>query len=507
MQKIFKRLLLPGFLRHLDAFLLSSYPLVWRTRVHFVLFYGMLGAVLLFLLGYNASLSATNLLVDPIKPIEMLKDDQYHWAFTALLPFLLFWGYTQYQSGYPFYKAKDTLLTLLIYTVCCWFLLGITAPAYRMGTIYKTAQWMDDKDETGKTDLERFDSSGIYPFGFVLLKSDTAVESQQNSFYQRRESIFKEIWRTEDTLLLHRYDKDTTFWFPFLLRVGISRSDRSYLSYLPDLSDLSDGADLSVLSYQSYQSYLPDLSDLSDGAYQPYLLYRSDLSDGAQPYLLYRSEAPYWPYLLEYSNLRTERYKSLTLSLPSKYGFISGVDYFLDTTLVFRSQLPNSVEDAVRSVRHAQQYLEKGVFLNHFWGIGFLIVFCSLLLFFVPFLSIRYFILILISGLIGVIFFIEFKSIGQYWHNYLAFLYLPFIGAMLLLLSALQKRLSPFLIFSGCSFLFIGLSFTLFPFYSYFVGSNLNIGLPYNHAFFGVQILGILGAFLMTYVQALPRKV
>jgi hypothetical protein len=101
MKKIYN-FLMPKFLCDFDAYLLRNYPLVWQTKVIFVLFYSIIGIPLLHLEGGN---------------------DFYYFF---LVVGICYWAYRQHQMGFPFTRIKDTLLTLLLYGICFGFLLWLT---------------------------------------------------------------------------------------------------------------------------------------------------------------------------------------------------------------------------------------------------------------------------------------------------------------------------------------------------------------------------------------------
>jgi len=139
------------------------------------------------------------------------------------------------------------------------------------------------------------------------------------------------------------------------------------------------------------------------------------------------------------------------------------------------------------------------------------------LLFFAPFLSLRQVSLCLMGAILGWVV-INMESmkleefIGEdftkhYLVNVATFLCLPTLGFLLLLLSALRKKQVYYWVLIGSALLFIGAFMTVFPFMG-LIDRFLDHehGFPYNYAFFGTQILGVLGAFLLTYVHSLPKK-
>ena len=260
---------IPPFLRRLDAYLLRNYPVVWRTKAVFVLFYGIVAAPLLFVAGLlyaHLTLDAQHLVVEPIAPIEMGYDVYHLWSAVFAGLGIAYWAYIQYELGFPFTKMTDTLLTLFLHALCFFVLFGITTPAFRMGTIVKTAHyWMSDED------MQYFEKSGIYPYGFVLLPSDTNyTTTPADTFFQRREAILKAIHHVEDTLLQNRYNRDSIFGINWL-RTHNGR----YKLRTPNISYLSSS---SPLAYLSSLSPLLDIISLDDNSSLGNRYYTSDLT-------------------------------------------------------------------------------------------------------------------------------------------------------------------------------------------------------------------------------------
>lgn len=540
MKTRFYNILLPKFLRNFDDYVLRHYPVVWRTKAVFVLYYGLVGAVLLFAAGFFYPVDAQQLTVAPDKPIEM-GYDSYHLYCVGLITIgILYWAYQQYQLGFPFTKMKDTLLTLALYTLCFYVLFALTTPAFRLGTIYKTAYcWIDS------TELKRLEQSGIYPYGFVLLQEDRDKDFTKvtltDTFFQRREAIFKSIYDIEDILLSHRYRNDSTFWkhwidiHPHLdeddLNIYFSnQSDLSYRSDISDLSDISDQFDqwnISDRLDRSDQLYRSGLSDLSYRSYRSDQLDRSDQSD--QSYRSYRSDQPYrsdqssWSSLSLYNTYKNKMNQGFYIG-SNPYNFLNTQDstHFViyelnyDILIVYCPRLPYSVEDAVRSVKHAQLYVQEKIYTRHGYGVLSYVLILSLLLYFVPFLSVRHLFSLLIVCIVAAVI-IAFKlpkelteTIEKNIYN-AAYLIIPVLSCLWLLVSVLKKQeIKGFTwatqgVFVGLLLVLIGALFII-----YRVKADFNdiesFQPPYDLAFYGVQILGVLGAVLTTYVRTLPKQ-
>lgn len=104
--------LLPDFLKRIDHYLLTTHPLVWRTRVHYFLFFGLIGNMLAILLP---TLFITVLDTFP------LENTFYGFLITGmgLSGFLLlFWGFDQHRFPNRSKSFKEVLTTVSLYAVC-----------------------------------------------------------------------------------------------------------------------------------------------------------------------------------------------------------------------------------------------------------------------------------------------------------------------------------------------------------------------------------------------------
>ncbi|HOY21135.1 MAG TPA: hypothetical protein PLC89_27730 [Haliscomenobacter sp.] len=470
MKNIYKWVV-PDFLRRWDRYLLERYPVVWHTGAHFVVFYALMGAVLLFGAGflYPVHKDGTDWVVDPIKPIEFGEDNLYVYPLITVLTFSLLWVYRQFQAGFPFYQLKHTLVTLLIYAGCFWLLIGVTASAFRMGTIVKTAWfWM------APDDLTIIEESGIYPYGFMLLDRDTSLNIALDTlrFFQTREQAFKKRWLKEGEILNQRYKV-------YLVKLSYGSSSRTNLSdlSLPDLSGLSD---LSYMIYRSDENYRSSRPDV------PYLLNLS-----------HQTNLKYRLYLSAYSALKAkENFKKID-ALALQYGITNKQVILEKHPLIIIPSLPNQIEDAVRSVMHACQFLHEGVFLQHFFQIGRYLMPLVLLLFFSTFLVLRY-----IFQIVIVFYLINFLAIPGRDNILWSLIILPSIGLfMLFWLIAIKTKHRHFKIY--INMVFLGIAWVL---YGAVFLTSYDPASPDDYHFYGAQLIGLISACLVPHVQALPEE-
>ena len=138
--KIFYKWIVPPFLKKMDAFLIRNYPLVWRTQIHFVLFYGLIISFLLFSFGFLFPVSLhDNLSVHPISPI-VIHREAIHFMFLgfSILGFL-YWGFTQYQLKKEQSSFRGVFWHLLLYAIGLFLIFGLDTTSFRLGTIFRTA--------------------------------------------------------------------------------------------------------------------------------------------------------------------------------------------------------------------------------------------------------------------------------------------------------------------------------------------------------------------------------
>lgn len=537
--KTLYKILVPKFLRNFDNYLLYHYPVIWRTKAIFVVIYGAIVAVLLFTSGFFYPVDAQHLTVDPIEPIEIGYDTYHLQSVIFIFIGVFYWAYRQYQFGFAFTKNKDTLMTILLYALCFWFLLGIITPAFRWGTIYKTAyHWINNED------LDYFKKSGIYPYGFILLSRDTIDEAPlKDTSFLRREIIFKEIYMIEDSLFEHQYEKDSIFWINWFKEHQLSdeldmymsnlleSSHRSFLSHLSFLSSRSHRINLSDLSYWysgsfsgsgsylpylSYQSYHLNRTDQTELLLHSYQSFRSNLSFRSN--WLFRSyQSAYNKYkAIQESDNRFTPYKFKNTQDSILITFSGMQDDSQDSFTIYRPSLPYSVENSVHSVNNARMYWQEHIYIRHWQLLLSYILLLSVLFYFIPFLTLRHlFIIIALCTMVAVIIAFLIKeryteSIGRNISN-ASYLILPTISCFWIVFSTFKRRqvkgftLAIQGLFTGLLFVLIGVLFIIFRSKLNF-GQIYNYQAPFNFAFYGVQVLGVIGAMLTTYVRTLPKQ-
>lgn len=218
---------------------------------------------------------------------------------------------------------------------------------------------------------------------------------------------------------------------------------------------------------------------------------------------------------LYYEYYKKNRLNAVDIATLQKYGIpLGSFSLALDTVQFIRPAFPYLVEKAARSVRHAQQCMHAGIFSRHLQMLGFYLPMLAILLFAAPYFSFRHTLGALVVFIAGTIlnaifgFDERLSRAWYYWHS-TAYLFIPAMGLLLLIMAALQrKRLFyvPFAFHLVLIGLVVGLFFALLGDRWIFRTDALPIGKPVDLAFFGVQLMGLTAALLMANLQALPKR-
>ncbi len=423
--------LVPKFLKRLDTFLLENQPTIWRTRIHFVLFYAIAVIPFFFMLGLLYPISYSNPVVHPIEPIKIASGIYYVAPLIFCIIGILYWMYLEYQ--FPLQKSGlvRTLLDIFFYSIGLYFILAFTSTAFYMGLITKSAfMWITEND------MEYLRENDNYIYGFVLLEEDSVYQEKGDTFFQRREAIFKNILQHEKHELQYRYNECySNYWLKFENRNPAYADDllkSSFELFTISVNNLSStnnlkklNSDITFLSYRSYRSY---------GFYQlyqsnkSYTAYKSDLlyllGFANRSWLtskhLDRSLLTFLLYMSDYSSY----YSKKNISKLENYKFQKDFKTIEFEELIFRIDesiqdqyrlytrgtgnskkliIPTysySMENVVRSVENARQYLTSNQFLCFLLSLLHLLPLICWVFAAAPFFSFR---MVLWSLIVGVI--------------------------------------------------------------------------------------------------------
>jgi hypothetical protein len=154
--------LIPNFLKRLDFWLMTHKPHVWRTRGHFVLFYGIIVALLFFLFG----------LMYPQTLYDLAEESRGNTDITFLFTLLSFllttggvfvWWYSIQKYPYKRTSIVHYILVISIYTIGL-FALWAVVWAFYFGFFYKRCYMLEKNKAEEKTWFYEHDFSS---FGYM----------------------------------------------------------------------------------------------------------------------------------------------------------------------------------------------------------------------------------------------------------------------------------------------------------------------------------------------------
>ena len=131
LQKL-QHLLIPGFLRRLDHYLLLNYRLLWISKIHYVAFYSILSMILLWIIPHllplhvdSMYLRNAHVYIDP--PLSLKIGDMCLWL--AMIPPAGWWAWRQLSYNPVKYFGQTTgrmaLAQAAVYLACGGMLAGV----------------------------------------------------------------------------------------------------------------------------------------------------------------------------------------------------------------------------------------------------------------------------------------------------------------------------------------------------------------------------------------------
>lgn len=192
--------LIPSFLKRLDFWLMTHKPHIWRTKGHFVVFYGTITAVLFFIFG----------LLYPFTLFELQERLSYssnvNFAFTVMSFFivlggLFLWWFSIQKYAYKRTNLKHFFIEIGIYTVGC-FTLWTVFLAFSMGFDYKKCYLLE---KNTPEDKEWFNQHSFPEFGYMP-HVDPNKLSDLNKYFSNGEQLIEIQWnRAKKT---EKYNRD-----------------------------------------------------------------------------------------------------------------------------------------------------------------------------------------------------------------------------------------------------------------------------------------------------------
>jgi len=369
----------------------------------------LLVAILLFIVGCFMANTFTEPLVSPVKPIEIIEENYFLIPFTFAIVAILYWEFTQYQYKFGEVKPLKVFVTLLVYGVGLLVVLGLDTTAFRLGTIVWTSTFLMPEN-----DLKYVEGNDFFMYGFF--PHDSIKEGQEIEYFEN-DTIFKKLREQEDSILEKRYIENA---------YNLDRTYLSHLSYNSMPLDIVYHSDKSFGFFKSNESVMYDTSGISYESYRSDILNKSYLSApldisnmlAYHPDLAYRLYRSYRSELSGLSKLsdndrfvkdnniyqtyyKTCIFPQLDTNRLDGYGLNFSFEEFKCEDLIFdKPQYFYTLEDCVRAVRHAQQFLNEGIIYRYFKILLQYFPFTLLLFFVVSFSSQRNFLAALVISLI-----------------------------------------------------------------------------------------------------------
>lgn len=198
--------LIPSFLKRLDFWLLTHKPHIWRTRGHFVVFYGTITAVLFFIFG----------LVYPFSLFELQERLSYssnvNVAFTVMSFFLVLgglflWWFSIQKYAYKRTNLKHFFIEIGIYTVGC-FTLWTVLLAFSMGFDYKKCNLLE---KNTPEDKEWFNQHSFPEFGYMP-HVDPNKLADLNKYFSNGEKLIAIQWNRAKSTEPYRQYTDNKYY-------------------------------------------------------------------------------------------------------------------------------------------------------------------------------------------------------------------------------------------------------------------------------------------------------
>ncbi|RDH90161.1 MAG: hypothetical protein DIZ77_14160 [endosymbiont of Seepiophila jonesi] len=197
------RLVIPTFLRSLDRRLLLHRPLIWRTRVHYFVWFSLILAnPVLYVLGWLYPVSRTS--VPTIAEFGSLMG----WLVLAL------WVFQQFRSPLGEFGWRKTLLTAVLY-MACFFMLQLNPLSFALPVVQRIADVTPDGEFAQEYAFHE-------RYGFWCCHPELDREVVQSSEKEIRSA-------------LRRYGIDEAFRFSF--RDKVCGYDRGCLMQVGDFDD------------------------------------------------------------------------------------------------------------------------------------------------------------------------------------------------------------------------------------------------------------------------------
>ena len=190
-------LITPKFLKKFDRYLILQYPYIWRTRFHYVLYFSLIGWLVLFLSGLFYPLNMYEV-VKEANLIEEIKHSLLLFGLISVVFVVFFWW-----SRVARHKALNTIwyqniIECLLYFICL-FTLWQTVNAFNNGIDVNIAYRIENN--LSKEDLEKLNKNNFFIPAHLDHFSDKiryspyydTLGNDKNSYYKNGEILLSKL--------------------------------------------------------------------------------------------------------------------------------------------------------------------------------------------------------------------------------------------------------------------------------------------------------------------------
>ncbi|MEM9983939.1 MAG: hypothetical protein AAF804_02485, partial [Bacteroidota bacterium] len=202
--------LTPGWLTLLDQWLLTHHPILWRSRVLWLLVLAVPAALILFGLGLLWPTSPLHPVIEPIGRYVLNDHHTSGWTSAMAVLVMAYWGYLQfrYRGDYPGFKGL--MAKWGVYLLGGFLMLPVLITAFPYGELLRHAYGMMDQE-----DVEQVAANGYYAYGVTFPPGTTAEEFRTMLLSRQLEEAhehYRAMVRGEQAMILARYEDKSSSW-------------------------------------------------------------------------------------------------------------------------------------------------------------------------------------------------------------------------------------------------------------------------------------------------------
>ena len=169
--KTWLKKLTPTWLTRLDQWLLTHHPMLWRSRVLWLLALAVPATLILFGLGLLWPTSTLDPVIRPVGRYSVDNRDVFGWTLAMAVLVMAYWGYLQfrYRGDYPGFKGL--MANWGVYLLGGFLMLPVLTTSFSYGELLRQAYGVMDQE-----DIDELQRAGYYAYGMSF--SDEASFQQ-----------------------------------------------------------------------------------------------------------------------------------------------------------------------------------------------------------------------------------------------------------------------------------------------------------------------------------------